>query len=76
MIEGIQDRSSWAHLSLLGEPRSPIDLGLFKLHYGIGAPASTLGANNDFYLRGDGTAAGNTIAYHKEGGSWVQWISS
>lgn len=65
------DPTSWAGFSLLGEPKSPIDLGLFKLHYGIGAPAAALGANNDFYFRGDGTAAGNTVIYHKEAGAWV-----
>jgi hypothetical protein len=65
------NQQSYVYNALLGQFRSPIELGLFNLHYGIGAPASTLGANNDFYLRGDGTAAGNTVAYHKEGGSWV-----
>jgi len=66
-----QDATSWAFKSLIGEPVSPIDLGLFKIHYGIGAPASTLGANNDFYFRGDGTAVGSTVIYHMESGSWV-----
>ena len=39
--------------------------------YGAGAPAAGTGDNGDFYLRTDGTVAGNTVIYHKEGGSWV-----
>ena len=31
-------------------------------------------ANEDFRLRGDGTAAGKTLLYHKEGGVWVPAI--
>ncbi len=38
---------------------------------GAGAPAGGLGANGDFYKRTDGTVAGNTLEYHKEGGAWV-----
>jgi hypothetical protein len=38
---------------------------------GLGVPPSTLGANNDYYFRGDGTEAAHTLVYHKESGSWV-----
>ena len=38
---------------------------------GNGAPNNANGADGDFYFRGDGTQAGNTVIYHKEGGSWV-----
>jgi hypothetical protein len=41
------------------------------IYAGSGAPNNANGSNGDFYLRGDGTAAGNTVIYHKEGGSWV-----
>lgn len=37
----------------------------------VGAPASTLGNNGDFYLRRDGTSGGTDRIYHKESGSWV-----
>jgi hypothetical protein len=42
-----------------------------KLLAGSGAPNNANGADNDFYFRGDGTVAGNTVIYHKQGGSWV-----
>lgn len=38
---------------------------------GTGIPNNANGDNGDFYFRGDGTAAGNTVVYHKEAGSWV-----
>jgi hypothetical protein len=41
------------------------------LYAGTGVPNNANGANGDFYLRGDGTVAGNTVMYHKEAGSWV-----
>lgn len=48
-----------------------VRVGPLTIWTGNGAPANTLGANNDFYLRGDGTEAGHTIMYHKEGGVWI-----
>lgn len=47
-----------------------------KIYAGTGAPNNANGADNDFYFRGDGTAAGNTIIYHKQGGSWVAAVTS
>jgi len=38
---------------------------------GNGVPNNANGANGDFYLRGDGTVAGNTVIYHKQAGAWV-----
>jgi hypothetical protein len=38
---------------------------------GSGAPNNANGNNGDFYLRSDGTVAGNTVIYHKESGAWV-----
>ena len=44
------------------------------LHVGNGVPSASLGIDNDFYFRRDGTAAGATCIYHKEGGSWVALV--
>jgi hypothetical protein len=41
------------------------------LYAGTGVPSNTLGSNNDFFIRGDGTAAGFTVLYHKEAGVWT-----
>jgi hypothetical protein len=38
---------------------------------GTGVPNNTNGNNGDFYMRTDGTVAGNTVMYHKEAGAWV-----
>lgn len=38
---------------------------------GNGLPNNANGSNGDFYFRGDGTVAGKTSLYHKEGGAWV-----
>ena len=38
---------------------------------GNGVPNNANGANGDFYFRGDGTVAADTVIYHKQGGSWV-----
>lgn len=46
------------------------------LYAGTGAPNNANGNNGDFYLRGDGTQAGNTVLYHKEGGAWVALITT
>lgn len=46
------------------------------LRSGTGAPAAGLGSNGDFYFRTDGTVAGNTVMYHKEGGSWVAFTTT
>lgn len=70
------NQQTFAYRSLTGQPTSPIELGLFNLHYGIGVPAATLGANNDFYFQGNGTQAANTVVYHKEAGAWVALITT
>ena len=46
-----------------------------KIHAGNGVPDNANGANGDFYLRGDGTTAGSTVIYHKEGGAWVPAVT-
>lgn len=38
---------------------------------GSGVPSGSDGANGDFYFRTDGTVAGSTVVYHKQGGVWV-----
>lgn len=38
---------------------------------GSGVPNNAVGNNGDFYIRSDGTVAGNTVMYHKEAGAWV-----
>lgn len=43
---------------------------------GSGVPAGGLGVNGDFYFRSDGTVAGDTVIYHKEGGSWVATVTT
>lgn len=47
------------------------DQGDVAFYAGSGAPSNALGSNGSFYFRSDGTAAGATAVYHKEGGSWV-----
>lgn len=46
------------------------------IYAGNGAPNNSNGANGDFYFRGDGTQAGNTVIYHKQSGSWVALITT
>jgi hypothetical protein len=46
------------------------------LHMGSGAPSNGDGSDGDFYMRTDGTVAGNTIIYHKQGGSWVAAVTA
>lgn len=41
-----------------------------------GAPDNANGSNGDFYFRGDGTKAGNTVIYHKEAGAWVALVTA
>lgn len=47
-----------------------------SLYAGTGAPNNANGADGDFYFRTDGTVAGNTVMYHKEGGSWVAFTTT
>ena len=46
------------------------------IYAGNGAPNNANGANGDFYFRGDGTVAGNTVAYHREAGAWVAFTTT
>lgn len=41
---------------------------------GAGVPVDANGTDGDFYLRSDGTGAGKTCLYHREGGVWVAAI--
>jgi hypothetical protein len=41
-----------------------------------GAPSNTYGQDGDFCFRSDGTVAGNTVMYHKEGGAWVAFTTT
>jgi hypothetical protein len=47
-----------------------------KLLGGDGAPNNSNGSDGDFYFRGNGTVAGNTVIYHKQGGSWVALVTA
>lgn len=46
------------------------------IYAGTGAPNNANGNNGDFYFRGDGTVAGNTIIYHKQAGAWVAAVTA
>lgn len=65
------DPTSYAHQEGIGQVPSFIRLGTFRIHAVLGVPSASLGANNDFALRGDGAAGANTTLYHKEAGAWV-----
>lgn len=69
-----------AVLILAGGLRPPTTAGAaqtnLKITAGNGVPDNAEGANNDFYFRGDGTKAGNTVIYHKEGGAWVALVTA
>ena len=58
----------------------PTDAGAFQtaagIYAGSGVPNNANGANGDFYFRSDGTVAGNTVAYHKQGGAWVAFVTA
>lgn len=43
---------------------------------GNGVPSNANGSNGDFYFRGDGTQAGNTVIYHKQAGAWVALVTT
>jgi len=46
------------------------------IYAGNGVPNNANGADGDFYFRGDGTQAGNTVIYHKQAGAWVALITT
>jgi hypothetical protein len=68
----LQTKEAQAFGQGLGDGASGTILIFPGLYLGFGAPASGLGANNDYYLRSDGST--NTRVYHKESGSWVGLI--
>lgn len=55
--------------SLRQPARSTSLADMDHFNVGYGAPSNSMGNNNDFYFRLDGTT--NTVLYHKESGSWV-----
>ena len=67
------DPVSFAYQEGTGQPSTqvPIRLADFRIYGGAGVPASTLGANGDFFFRSDGAGGANTTIYHKEAGAWV-----
>ena len=67
------DPVSFAYQEGIGQPSTqvPIRLADFGIYGGAGVPASTLGANGDFFFRSDGAGGANTTIYHKEAGAWV-----
>ena len=46
------------------------------LRGGNSVPSNGDGADGEFYFRGDGTAAGNTVIYHKQAGAWVALVTT
>lgn len=46
------------------------------IYAGTGAPNNANGNDGDFYMRGDGTVAGNNVMYHKEAGAWVAFTTT
>lgn len=46
------------------------------LYGGSGAPNNADGGDGEFYFRSDGTVAGNTVIYHKQGGAWVALVTA
>lgn len=69
-----------AILILASGLRPPTPAGLaqtnLKLTGGSGVPNNADGADGDFYFRSDGTAAGNTVIYHKQAGAWVALVTT
>lgn len=47
------------------------ELGFPEFFPAFGVPSNSIGQNGDFAFRPDGTVAGHTVIYHKEGGVWV-----
>ena len=76
-LEDIEvDQGSYSYGDLRGEPPTSLKMGSWRIHMVFGVPPATLGDNNDFALRADGTVAGNTVAYHKQGGAWVAFTTA
>lgn len=69
-----------AVLILVTGLRPPTPAGLAqtvtKLTGNTGAPNNAQGSDGDFYFRSDGTAAGDTVVYHKEAGAWVALVTT
>ncbi len=67
-------------LVLNGGLRPPTPAGAgqtaVKLTAGNGAPSNAEASDGDFYFRGDGTVAGNTVIYHKQAGAWVALVTA
>jgi len=57
-----------------GTPTAGVQTG--ALFFVSGVPNNANGTNGDYCLRTDGTAAGNTLLYHKEAGTWVAAITT
>lgn len=76
----VRAAGAFAALSAAGVFRPATDAGaaqvVVSIFAGNGVPANANGANGDFYFRGDGTQAGNTVLYHKEAGAWVALITT
>jgi len=71
MIDPDNDQTSPAYQWLIGQKPSSLPMALGTVHFVIGVPPATLGADNDFAFRFDGAAGANTTIYHKEAGTWT-----
>jgi len=61
-------RAFWDGMEAMG---APVSRRKITDYAGAGVPDNGTGQNGDFCFRSDGTVAGDTVIYHKEGGSWV-----
>lgn len=70
------DKGSYSYQDSIGQSPTRIRFGNYFVHFITGVPAATLGSDNEFAFRFDGTVAGNTVAYHKQGGAWVAFTTA
>ena len=69
-----------ANLHATGVFQPPFTSGVAQtvvtLYAGNGVPNNSHGADGDFYFRGNGTAAGDNVIYHREAGAWVALVTT
>lgn len=68
------DQSTDAYLALIGQTPAFLKRGPGRIWFVNGVPSDSVGTDNDFAFRYDGTQAAATLIYHKESGSWVALV--